>query len=1182
MSLDLDYSLLSTQKRVYEYTAALNQITFSGADAAGNVLEIDTNSTVKVYVNEVLQTSGVVSNSTNNNVTFASAPNTDSGTYTVTIIIVDAATDTTFLTTVTSESLDAETYIEVNDPAYDPLDTNTYYSDIKIESYLDDLEYATEDFAVSSSLSSLNFAIAEATDLFLEEKNNRIDADNTLQTNIDAIDATAGSAVQTSDFDSLFDTRLATKDTNDLDEGVTEYTDVVVTGTVQAPTTTAAQTYNTTTVTGTISNPTNSTADPLTINGVAINFSATNLPLATIINEMQSAAIPDLLVSATITNEIQLDYSPSVATDDLVIGASQTATDFGFTAGSTAPTVNTTTYTQVILNGTTIDIIEQQGGITSLTSDIDDIVDSINGASVAGIVASKDGTDQLVITYSPPNGTALDLVIGAGTANTDLGLTAGTTTSTVIDPNLYFTQTRARGSISVSGDLSYDQATGVISTQGLASSTTDDLAEGSTNLYFTETRARNSISGGTGVTYTAGTGVIDIGQDVGTTADVDFNSVTTAADVIVQGNLTVNGTTTTVNSNQVDIGDSIILLNSDETGTPSQNGGIEVERGTDDNVRFVWDEVNDTWSAEIYDTNTSAFVTTTITADEFVGNVTGTITGQVTDISNFDTDDLTEGSTNLYFTDARADARIALQVGANLDLSQKDTDDLAEGSTNLYFTQARARGSISVTDNGGGGSLTYDSATGVITYTGPSDASVRTLISANTSTGAQYDSATGIISLANIPNSSLTNSSLSVNGTTISLGGSGSFTTNAVSEGTNNLYYTDARVTSRINNTSINALQDVDTASNTPSGGDALVYDANNGVWIPDAPFSQSDFDSAFNQKTTDDLTEGSTNLYYTTARHNTDFDSRLAASDTDDLSEGSTNLYYTEARVNANFNAKTTDNLTEGSTNLYYTDARVNTFLASGNAGNIVTTGYIGGPATFTIDPAGIGDNTGTVVIAGNLQVDGVTTTINSTTLSVDDLNLVLGDGSTSASSSNGGGITLDLGTDGLATFTYDSANDRWTMNKDLAANIIGDITGDITGQVSDISNHTTDDLAEGSTNLYYTDARVENVLANEGITANPVWSEVTSATVTASVGGRMIIDTSSQTVTVTLPSSPSLGDEVRIIDGSGNAGTNNITITSSDNINGSSSDLIVDANGAGFGLVYYNSTRGWILIDK
>ena len=1179
MSLDLDYSLLSTQKRVYEYTAALNQITFSGADAAGNVLAIDTNSTVKVYVNEVLQTSGVVSNSTNNNVTFASAPNTDSGTYTVTIIIVDAATDTTFLTTVTSESLDAETYIEVNDPGYDPLDTNTYYSDIKIESYLDDLEYATEDFAVSSSLSSLNFAIAEATDLFLEEKNNRIDADTTLQTNIDAIDATAGSAVQTSDFDSLFDTRLATKDTNDLDEGVTEYSDVVVTGTVQAPNTIAAQTYNQTVVTGTVQNPTNTTADPLIINGTSINFSTTNLPLADIINEITAAAIPNLLAASTITNEIELTYAPQNANDDLTIGANQTATDFGFTAGATAPTVANTTYTQVIINGTTVDIVDQEGG---LTSDIDDAVASINGASIAGIVADKDGTDQLVITYSPPNGTALDLVIGAGTANTDLGLTASTTTSTTTDPNLYFTQARARNSISVSGDLSYDPATGVISTAGLAGSTTDDLAEGSTNLYYTDARARAALSGGTGVTYDSGTGVIAIGQDVGTTADVDFNSVTTAADIIVQGNLTVNGTTTTVNSNQVDIGDSIILLNSDETGAPSQNGGIEIERGTSDNVRFVWDEVDDVWTAQVYNAGTSTWDAATIKADQFDGTFTGNVTGQVSDISNFTTDDLAEGSTNLYYTDARADARVNLQTGANLDLTQVDTDTLPEGSTNLYFTQARARGSISVTDTGGGGSLTYDSATGVLTYTGPSDASVRTLISANTSTGAQYDSATGIISLANIPNSSLTNSSLTVNGTTISLGGSGSFTTNAVSEGTTNLYYTDARVTTRINNTSINALQDVDTASNTPSGGDALVWDANNGVWIPDAPFSQSDFDSAFNQKTTDDLTEGSTNLYYTTSRHNTDFDSRLAIKTTDDLAEGTSNLYYTEARVNSNFSAKTTDDLTEGSTNLYYTNARVSTHLASGNVSDIQMTGTLKGPAAFTLDPLGHGDNTGTVIIAGNLQVDGVTTTINSTTLSVDDLNLVLGDGSTNAASSNGGGITLDLGTDGLATILYDSANDRWVLNKDLEATLVGDVTGDVTGTVSDISNHDTDALAEGTSNLYYTDTRVGNYLANAGITAQPVWAEVTSSTVTATVGDRMIIDTSSQTVTVTMPSSPSLGDEVRIIDGSGNAATNNITITSSDNINGSSSDLIVDANGAGFGLVYYNSTRGWILIDK
>ena len=58
-------------------------------------------------------------------------------------------------------------------------------------------------------------------------------------------------------------------------------------------------------------------------------------------------------------------------------------------------------------------------------------------------------------------------------------------------------------------------------------------------------------------------------------------------------------------------------------------------------------------------------------------------------IAAADTDALSEGSTNLYFTNARADARVNLQTGANLDLSSKNTGDLTEGS-NLYFTDARA------------------------------------------------------------------------------------------------------------------------------------------------------------------------------------------------------------------------------------------------------------------------------------------------------------------------------------------------------------------------------------------------------------------------------------------------------------------------------------------------------------
>lgn len=68
--------------------------------------------------------------------------------------------------------------------------------------------------------------------------------------------------------------------------------------------------------------------------------------------------------------------------------------------------------------------------------------------------------------------------------------------------------------------------------------------------------------------------------------------------VNINGNLTVSGTTTTVNSTNVNIGDNIITLNADETGTPSQSAGIEVERGTGTNVSNYWRESDGAWTIE--------------------------------------------------------------------------------------------------------------------------------------------------------------------------------------------------------------------------------------------------------------------------------------------------------------------------------------------------------------------------------------------------------------------------------------------------------------------------------------------------------------------------------------------------------------------------------------------------------
>jgi hypothetical protein len=64
---------------------------------------------------------------------------------------------------------------------------------------------------------------------------------------------------------------------------------------------------------------------------------------------------------------------------------------------------------------------------------------------------------------------------------------------------------------------------------------------------------------------------------------------------VISGDLTVQGTTTSVNSTVVELGDNIITLNSGETGTPSVNGGFEIERGTSTNVSFVWNETDDAW-----------------------------------------------------------------------------------------------------------------------------------------------------------------------------------------------------------------------------------------------------------------------------------------------------------------------------------------------------------------------------------------------------------------------------------------------------------------------------------------------------------------------------------------------------------------------------------------------------------
>jgi hypothetical protein len=85
-------------------------------------------------------------------------------------------------------------------------------------------------------------------------------------------------------------------------------------------------------------------------------------------------------------------------------------------------------------------------------------------------------------------------------------------------------------------------------------------------------------------------------------------------------------------------------------------------------------------------------------------------------------------------------------------------------------------------------------------------------------------------------------------------------------------------------------------------------------------------------------------------------------------------------------------------------------------------------------------------------------------------------------------------------------------------------------------------------------------------------------TADFTATAGEGYFVNTTSAQITVTLPSSPTAGDEVSIVDYAGTADSNNILITSSNNINGLSFDVVINYERGGISLVYIDATQGWV----
>ena len=353
-------------------------------------------------------------------------------------------------------------------------------------------------------------------------------------------------------------------------------------------------------------------------------------------------------------------------------------------------------------------------------------------------------------------------------------------------------------------------------------------------------------------------------------------------------------------------------------------------------------------------------------------NITGNITffqSQVGSIANHDTDALTEGSTNLYYTNERVDDRVAalIQGGTGIDATYDDannllslsvdfgeytTDQVVEGTSNKYFTQARTRNAFTygtgIEHDGSGGlqvtqaDINTDNVTEGSTNLFTTAARTRGHISVSGDLG--YNASTGVISYT-IPS---TIASLS------------NHDTDDLAEGSN-LYFTNERVDDRVNNlftagTGITKVYDdaANTYTLSVTQGDINTDNVTEGssnlfttaartrthfTYGTGIKLTSADLAIDFTEFDTGSITEGS-NLYYTNARADarvnlqTGANLDLSSKSTSNLSEG-TNLYFTNARADARIAAATTSDLTEGS-NLYYTDARADARIAAADTGDL------------------------------------------------------------------------------------------------------------------------------------------------------------------------------------------------------------------------------------------------------
>lgn len=189
----MSYSLTKKRRQLFTYDITQNQVTFTGNDSVSNSLEFPTGSSVKVYHNDTYVDPADYTIS-GNSIVFTTSPNLDGvGTHQLKVIVQSDMTDMNDYAIKIKTSADTyETYLIENDPNYDPNDTNSYYSKIRIEDdYLRHNEWSSQDFAISTAMDAITDSKAYTNAEVLAEISRATGAESDLDTRLAILEAAA-------------------------------------------------------------------------------------------------------------------------------------------------------------------------------------------------------------------------------------------------------------------------------------------------------------------------------------------------------------------------------------------------------------------------------------------------------------------------------------------------------------------------------------------------------------------------------------------------------------------------------------------------------------------------------------------------------------------------------------------------------------------------------------------------------------------------------------------------------------------------------------------------------------------------------------------------------------------------------------------------------------------------------